>query len=303
MQALAFAQARDHAVEPGLELADLAAVVDRHLGVEVAVLHLLDAGSQGADRVGDRARREHRNHEADRECDTAEDERRLRQLLGVEVLFGEGRERDQQQAENGDGGPQRPGEKGAGANARRQAAVLLTAAQCPRCGGSQLALAEEIDDRAHGQAREQDGDRDPLPELARVGRVQHAEDDRRQRPQHRMDQGDRARCPQDDSPFLGGGRPAGPEPLAPGPGALERPHRSQRDADRKVDRKRDPAHQPHLAGVLDLREREDEGAEGEDDAGAEEVRDRQRDRQRQSGTADDRGPGLVEARKEPADDG
>ena len=69
---LALAQPGDHAVEAGLQLADLAAVVDGHLDVELAGLDLSDCLAQRDHGVGHRTRGEHREVEADGEPEPAE---------------------------------------------------------------------------------------------------------------------------------------------------------------------------------------------------------------------------------------
>ena len=61
--ALALAQAVGHPVEAGLEQADLAAVVDRHVHVELAVLDPLERAAHRDDGMGDRLRRVHRGQQ------------------------------------------------------------------------------------------------------------------------------------------------------------------------------------------------------------------------------------------------
>ena len=96
---LALAKPGDHAVEAGLQLADLAAVVDGHLDLELAALNRLDPLAQGDQRIGHRAGGEQREIEADREPEPAEREHHDRELVAAEVLLGQGRERDQDQPE------------------------------------------------------------------------------------------------------------------------------------------------------------------------------------------------------------
>ena len=58
-QPLPFGQIAHHVVESGLQQAQLAGVVDLHVGVVVAALHFAEGPAQLAQRVGDRHRHQH----------------------------------------------------------------------------------------------------------------------------------------------------------------------------------------------------------------------------------------------------
>ena len=83
-QVLALTQPADHLVEPGLELAELGAVVHLHLGVEVAVLDPLHRVADGEDRRDDGAGVEPGDQQAE-----AEDHRAERQHRRSASLVGE----------------------------------------------------------------------------------------------------------------------------------------------------------------------------------------------------------------------
>ena len=73
-QLLAVAEPGDHLVEPGLELAELGAVVHLHLDVELALLDPLHRVAHGEDRGDDRAGVEPGDQQAEAEHHAAEDE-------------------------------------------------------------------------------------------------------------------------------------------------------------------------------------------------------------------------------------
>ena len=75
-EALALAQPVDHAVEPGLQQPDLAAVVDVDVRAVVAVLQPAHRAAQALQRIGERPRGEGHDGQADDQRDAAEQQRR-----------------------------------------------------------------------------------------------------------------------------------------------------------------------------------------------------------------------------------
>ena len=118
-QALALAQARHHAVECGLEEADLARVIDGDLCFEAARLNLGERPPQRPERIGDRLYEEDHGTEADHQRGDTEEEHRHRHAVRGDGKFERDR-RDRDDPEHGDGGPQRPREQRSNRDARHR---------------------------------------------------------------------------------------------------------------------------------------------------------------------------------------
>ena len=136
----ALAQALDHAVEAGLELTDLAAVVDGNLDVELARLDSFERLAHRDDRIRDGARREHRDDECGHQRDRRKHEDGGRELAGREVVLGQRGDRRQSEAERWDAGAHRPGDERARLDPRAETPVADAARQGPGRDRTHLSL-------------------------------------------------------------------------------------------------------------------------------------------------------------------
>ena len=162
---LALAQPPDHAVEAGLEEAQLAGVVDGDLDVEVAPLDLVDRPPHRGDRVGHRARGEDDREQAEDERDPAEGDHGSRQLAAVDVLAAHRVDGHDHEAQQRHGGAERPGDHGARGDAGDHGPLRRPGHHRPGRGGAQDPLGEQVGERRHRDPAERDGDRDRQAEL------------------------------------------------------------------------------------------------------------------------------------------
>ena len=176
--ALALTQSLGHPVEAGLQQAHLAAVVDQHMGVQVAALDLLDPLPHRGDRIGDRLRGEQGGEQPDGQRDHGEEEHGRAHVRGVDVRLGDADHGDHQYAEQWYSGAEHPGHAEATTHAGGHVALGAARAECESGDRSQDALRREVDERARGPAAEQRGDPDQRGELEGVhDRVEREEED------------------------------------------------------------------------------------------------------------------------------
>ena len=239
-QALALAQARCHRVEAGLEQADLAAVVDGHLGVEVTLLHAGDRSPHGGDRLGDRARGDRDRERADSQADPGEEGNRRGEQRRVLVRVEDPRGGDREDAEQRDAGAERPCHRKPAGNAGADALRRRRARQGERRDRPDDPLDEQVADRAGGLAAEQHHTADHECRPAHRRHVQRREQHGADHPEDPRDEDEVERLAEHHSALRLGRRPVRLQPSLDRRRATTRPHRAECERQREVDRRDDP---------------------------------------------------------------
>jgi hypothetical protein len=211
-QPLALVQAGRHGVEAGLQQADLAAVVDRHAGVVVALLHAGHRPPHGRDRLRHRARGDRDREGADHQADHGEQRDRTRQQRGILVGIdhaGGGRGQDPEQR---DPGAERPGHREPAGDSWPCPLRCGSAGQGEHGDGPDDPLVQQVGDRAGRLAAEQHRAADDQGRPAVCRHVDRREHDRGDRPEARGDGDDLGRGIEYAATLLRRGRPARVEP-------------------------------------------------------------------------------------------
>ena len=154
--ALTLAEFADHVVEARLQQAELGGVVDLHVSVVVAALHLPERPPELAQRVGDRHRREHIAGQADDQRRDGHQQNRCEQSVGRGVHHGQpqlaGRDRHDDHEQRDTGG-EHPGQDQPQHHAGPAEVLRHTLAKCGHRDRPQHPFGLQVaDDRGSGGA-------------------------------------------------------------------------------------------------------------------------------------------------------
>jgi hypothetical protein len=251
--ALPVAQALDHAIEPRLEQTHLAAVVDRHLDIEIAALHLRHRLAHRHDRVRGGARRQDGGQQPHEQGHAAQPEDRDGQVRPGDVALDYREDGDHEQPEDGHTRAERPREEAAEDHARHQWAVGRIGRQGAGGRGTKNPLGQEVGDGRRRDAAEGHGQSHREDELGGERRVQRGEEGRGRGPQHRRDQADPERAAQHGALLVFVGVALIAEEGARAAERVVSPHRPGHEGDQHVYDGGDEVDENHRSGARDVR--------------------------------------------------